>query len=77
MTGEKARDFRATVVAELMEPGYGLEMEGKKGAGVKEYSQDSDLGNWMVGVLSFTKIRRLGVHFASFLFFTGEEPKVA
>lgn len=43
-------------------------MEGKEEAGVTEYSRVSELGNWMVGVLSFTKIGRLGVQFPNFLF---------
>lgn len=47
---KKATDFRATVDAELTELGYGLEMQGKEEAGVKEYCRVSDLGNWMVGV---------------------------
>lgn len=67
MNREK-EDFRAAADAELIEFGYGLEMEGKEEAGVREYSRVSDLGNWMVGVLSFIKIGNLGVHFPNFLF---------
>lgn len=51
-----------------MEPGYGLEMEGMEEAGVTEYSRVSYLGNWMDGVLSFSKIRCVRAHFPNFLF---------
>lgn len=56
------------MAAELIEAGYRREMDGKEEAGVTEYSRVSDLGNWVVGVLSFTKIRCLGVHFLNFPF---------
>ena len=51
MNREKA-DFKATVDVEFIEHDYGREMEGKKEAGVKEYSRvfDGQLDGWGVVV---------------------------
>lgn len=56
MVNREKADFKATVDAEFIEHDYGLEMEGKEEASVKEYPRVFDLGNWMVGVLLFIKI---------------------
>lgn len=55
--------------AELIELGYGLKMEGKEQAcRYSESSRVSDLGNWIVGVLSFFKMGNHRIHFPSFQF---------
>lgn len=59
MNREKA-DFKATVDIEFIKHDYGLEMEGKEEAGVKEYSRVFDLGNWIVGVVLFIKKGTVG-----------------
>lgn len=45
MVNREKADFKATVDAEFIEHDYGLEMEGKEEASVKEYPRVFDLGN--------------------------------
>lgn len=58
MTGEKTRDFRATVAAELMEPGYGLEWKVRKGQVSRSTLR---ILTWAIGWLGCCHSPRSGV----------------